>query len=1035
MSVGQIVGGIGGAVIGFFAGGPAGAVYGAQIGMGVGGLIDPPKGPNILGPRLTDLTTQTSTYGAVIPRVYSTVPIMGNVFWLENNKLKETSTTKKQGKGGSGAEQTTFTYSATFAVGLCEGPITGVRRIWIGPKLVYDGSDSTLTNLIASSTVVPYFKIYNGDDHQLPDPRMQATLGVGGTPSYRGLAYIVFYDLELTNYQNSLVGAQVKVEVIAGGFVSGPTQTELITGTYSSPFYNTSFPARPYFLSPQLVRFYSPNWNSSYISPSSFSVYDSRLTPAVQNNLIIQDILSGDVPPNGNSDNPERYFADAKSTFLGLHLTDSRGYFIERGSIIAALGEGVLICISGGNTISIPSSATVVATDGTFVYTVGSTAATKYDTSLNVLSTQAVSITFGGINSRADCDNGYIWVFPDTGYNIPVYRIDTSLSDAQYVGNLPYCLASMPEYRVSGGMVIRAWGDTSAHKLNVEYIQLSSVSSSLIRLSDIITSECEKSNLLFASDLDVTDVENSVRGYKISSIAAIRSSFDPLMGAWPFDIVQDGYKIKFKPRGGVSVATIPLLDLDARSISSSPGVQITNSREMDSVLPQKVALQYFDFGREYNTGEQYAERLNTESVNVSSMNLAVVLTADEAAQMAEVLLYMYWLERYDVSFSLPPSYNRLQPTDVVTIVTPSASYELRLVQVNYISDGRLECQAKYNNSAVYSSSAAGGNSDSSGSTLSIEGPSNYELLDIPLLKDVFDTPGFPVAMAGYFLGWKSGMLIRSDDLGQTWNSIQGFTTPSATLGYAKNYLSAYSETMVDAASQLIVVVNKDLSSVTQLQMLNGSNHFAYGVDGRWEIIAAQNCVLQSDGSYTLSGLLRGRFGSEWATGMHAAFDHIVELDTSTLQFITDNVNTIGMQRSYRAVTSGSSISSDSDRLMTYKAVNLRCLSPVYLNGSINPTTQEWGLTWIRRTRKGGELRDSVDAPVSEASEAYSLDIFSDSSYSTVKRTLSSTVPSVTYTSSNQVTDFGSNQSTLYVKVYQLSEITGRGYPLTASISR
>ena len=34
----------------------------------LGGLIDPPKGPDIKGPRLDDLSVQTSTYGAIIPR-------------------------------------------------------------------------------------------------------------------------------------------------------------------------------------------------------------------------------------------------------------------------------------------------------------------------------------------------------------------------------------------------------------------------------------------------------------------------------------------------------------------------------------------------------------------------------------------------------------------------------------------------------------------------------------------------------------------------------------------------------------------------------------------------------------------------------------------------------------------------------------------------------------------------------------------------------------------------------------------------------
>lgn len=92
-SAGQAVGGVVGAVAGFFlGGGPTGALYGAQAGMMLGGLLHPPKGPTVDGPRLNDLSVQTSTYGAVIPRVYGAITVDGNVFWLENNSIKETIT-------------------------------------------------------------------------------------------------------------------------------------------------------------------------------------------------------------------------------------------------------------------------------------------------------------------------------------------------------------------------------------------------------------------------------------------------------------------------------------------------------------------------------------------------------------------------------------------------------------------------------------------------------------------------------------------------------------------------------------------------------------------------------------------------------------------------------------------------------------------------------------------------------------------------------------------------------------------------------
>ena len=77
----------------------------------------------------------------------------------------------------------------------------------------------------------------------------------------------------------------------------------------------------------------------------------------------------------------------------------------------------------------------------------------------------------------------------------------------------------------------------------------------------------------------------------------------------------------------------------------------------------------------------------------------------------------------------------------------------------------------------------------------------------------------------------------------------------------------------------------------------------------------------------------------------------------------------------------------------------------------------------------------MNVPIGEASEAYEIDIYDGSGYSTVKRTLTASTPAAAYTSAQQVTDFGANQGTLYVRVYQLSATVGRGYPLTTSITR
>jgi hypothetical protein len=137
---------------------------------------------------------------------------------------------------------------------------------------------------------------------------------------------------------------------------------------------------------------------------------------------------------------------------------------------------------------------------------------------------------------------------------------------------------------------------------------------------------------------------------------------------------------------------------------------------MDSILPRRVSLKYLDFDREYDIGEQYAERLNTDAINVSALDMPLVMTASEAAGTVETLLYLYWLERYDVSFSLPPKYSHLEPADVISVNATEGSYSLRLSAISYLSDGRLECSAKYNSPAIYTKTALGEAGTSTGTT-------------------------------------------------------------------------------------------------------------------------------------------------------------------------------------------------------------------------------------------------------------------------------------------------------------------------------
>lgn len=86
--------------------------------------------------------------------------------------------------------------------------------------------------------------------------------------------------------------------------------------------------------------------------------------------------------------------------------------------------------------------------------------------------------------------------------------------------------------------------------------------------------------------------------------------------------------------------------------------------------------------------------------------------------------------------------------------------------------------------------------------------------------------------------------------------------------------------------------------------------------------------------------------------------------------------------------------------------------------------------WSRRSRLEKNFSNG-NVPLGEESEEYEIDVFDDNTYTTLVRTLTATDSQVEYTAAQQITDFGGAQSQVYAKVYQMSAVVGRGYPLTA----
>ncbi len=214
----QVVAGVAGAAVGFLVGGPAGAAIGFAAGMALGGLTPKTKPQR---QALGEISQQTAKEGDPRVIVWGRVrPIGGNIIHCQAPvKRWVTTSSSGGGKGGKKKKQETKTEHVyrSYAIGVCEGPITAFSRIWRNNKLVYDGR-GTAWGAANNHVFLNSFRLYLGSWTQMPDPTLQAIWGSGNVPAYRGTAYMVSIDEDLTELGGSVPQWLFEVERAEGIF-------------------------------------------------------------------------------------------------------------------------------------------------------------------------------------------------------------------------------------------------------------------------------------------------------------------------------------------------------------------------------------------------------------------------------------------------------------------------------------------------------------------------------------------------------------------------------------------------------------------------------------------------------------------------------------------------------------------------------------------------------------------------------------------------------------------------------------------------
>lgn len=143
--------------------------------------------------KISEFTVNTAEYGAVVPEIIGTVRTAGNVIYYDDFTAHEHRETHKAGKGGKSKQVSiTYTYTVAVILGLCEGHIFGIGKVWIGKNVHnYPADDIQLTLFDGKENQQPWaYTQGKHPDKALPYPGLAYMAGVidlgdsGSMPSY-----------------------------------------------------------------------------------------------------------------------------------------------------------------------------------------------------------------------------------------------------------------------------------------------------------------------------------------------------------------------------------------------------------------------------------------------------------------------------------------------------------------------------------------------------------------------------------------------------------------------------------------------------------------------------------------------------------------------------------------------------------------------------------------------------------------------------------------------------------------------------------
>lgn len=526
------------------------------------------------------------------------------------------------------------------------------------------------------------------------------------------------------------------------------------------------------------------------------------------------------------------------------------------------------------------------------------------------------------------------------------------------------------------------------------------------------------------AQIDSSSLQMQLDGFVIAERVTARAALQQLMQAYFFTLRESDNAIVALLRDATVDATISASECIEQRVGDQL-VPYVLTRQEDLTLPQRQEVHFLNRLQLYETNVQSAQRSTQEATDTFTLRLSLVLSQLHARAIADTTLTDRWAERSSVNFQLPMRYAALEPGDLVRLLDGSREFRVRLNQVQIGRPGTVKLRGLIDAAEAWDGYIAP-TIGSNGALVMPNPKTRLEILDIPALPgDGQDAMRLRFAATGLADGWRGATLIRIMPSGD--DEILLTLDQPATIGTTLGVLPSAVTQVFDEASTLDVALlgSATLNSATELAVLNGANVALVGN----EMIQFKVATALGDNVYRLSGLLRGRLGTESEIPGHVVGERFVLLNEAVVPY-TIPVANYNQNWTIRAVTFGDAFSDGVEQTITLSGQGLKPLSPVLPSAIRNPVTNAIALSWVRRARIDGGLRDYVDVPLVEQVEAYDVRIMNGAQ---VLRTWRLSSPSVSYSSAEQIADFGTTPTVLNVEIVQLSSLIGPGKVLVQTI--